>query len=201
MKDATLDVVEEAPLASYPESDATAGTNAGPREGPATPLSERDTMTRILRDGLLTGLLGYATLVLFFAVASMAAGHSPFHVAALLASALFRLPMGPGAAIDPGPVIAYNGLHLIVLILAGMLLAGLARVAARALQGWYVALMAVVFALAHIVALPIWFGDRLSAELPIWLVVTGTALATVVMCAYLWIANPDIRTAMHEPDE
>lgn len=161
----------------------------------------KNAMTRILRDGLLTGLLGYATLALFFAVISMAGGHSPFHVAALLASALFRLPAVPGTAIEPGPVIAYNGLHLIVLILAGMVLAGLARVAAHALQGWYVAVMAVVFAVAHIVALPVWFGDRLSAALPIWLVVTGTALATVVMCAYLWIANPDIRTAIHEPDE
>jgi hypothetical protein len=31
--------------------------------------------------------------------------------------------------------------------------------------------------------------------------VIGTVLAAAMMGAYLWFANPDIRKAMHEPDE
>jgi hypothetical protein len=191
MTDTVVRVMEDAALPS---------TYADPRARTMVAASDRNTLSRTLTHGLMAGLLGYVTLVLFFAVVSMAGGNSPFHIAALLAAALFRLPGAAGSGIEPGPVIAYNGLHLVVLILAGTVLAGLARVAARVLQGWYVAMIAVLFVVAHIFALPIWFGN-ISAELPIWLVVSGTALATIAMCAYLWIANPDIRGAMHEPDE
>jgi hypothetical protein len=194
----------EEQLGGVEEASLTALSASGGADRPATlpgTVAGPKPAIDALRDGVIAGLLGYATIALFFAAASVASGRSPFYIAALLGSVLFLQPAGSDIHVGPGPVLAYNGVHLLALIVAGVGLAGLARLAARALQGWYLAVIAVAFALIHILALPIWFGEQVRVALPAWLVMSGTALGTLVMCAYLWVVNPDVRTAMHEPDE
>jgi hypothetical protein len=191
-----------APPATAPGSDVPAWTLTAPVLAAAVAASrQRKTAVEVLEDGLLAGVIGYATMVLFYGLASVLSGQSPFYIPALLGSVLFAPASSNAVAIDPALVIAYNGVHLLALLIAGVTLAWLARLAAQALQGWYVAVIAIVFAAVHVVALPIWFGERVRAELPVWQVVAGMGLATAVMVAYLWVMNPDIRTAMHDPDE
>ncbi|MDT8341829.1 MAG: hypothetical protein RQ751_09980 [Longimicrobiales bacterium] len=79
---------------------------------------------RMLREGLTAGLLGYATVVALFALLNLAAGEwvlrTPFVLgSALLGSALDQ----PGAF---GPILAYNGLHLLVSLALGTAAAALA---------------------------------------------------------------------------
>jgi hypothetical protein len=201
MPDDSPDEVERASIESFPASDSPAWTiDRGSSTGNA-PRSASKRIDSVLREGVFAGFLGYATLAFFFAVYSLINGHSPFHVAGVLASALFRMASDQAVAVGPGHVLAYHAFHLVVVIVAGIVLAALARLAARALQGWYLALHVLIFGVGHILVLPIWFDHNVRAALPIWFVVIGTLLAAAVMGAYLWIANPDIRTAMHEPDE
>jgi hypothetical protein len=195
------DPVERASLESFPASDSPAWTIDRGGSPDIPPRWHWKRTKRVLRDGFFAGLLGYASLALFFAVVSLMNGRSPFHVAGVLASALFGTPPDQAGSVGAGPILAYNAFHLLVLIIAGLILAMLGRLAARALQGWYLALHVVIFGVGHILALPIWFNDNVRAALPIWLVVIGTVLAAAMMGAYLWFANPDIRKAMHEPDE
>lgn len=154
----------------------------------------------VLVKGVVAGLIGYATIALFFAIASVLAGRSPLHIAALLGAALLGSP-ADGSAIDAGAALVYNGVHLLVLLLAGLVFAWLTMVVGRVIQGWYLALTAVVFVFGHIIALPIWFDARVREDLSLWLITAGTAVATVLMAAYLWRAYPDIRRKMHEPNE
>ena len=77
-----------------------------------------DERNRLIREGFIAGLLGYGAVVALFAVLNVAAGLSPFHTASVLGTALL------GSALDQagplGPVLAYNGLHLVVSILLGV---------------------------------------------------------------------------------
>jgi hypothetical protein len=157
----------------------------------------RRLLAAIVRDGVLAGVLGAALIAGFFALMSLFAGRSPLHVAALLGSALF-----PQATWAPaGSALAYTAVHTAVLVAIGIMISGLARVAAGTLQGWYVAVLGLLFLAGHIVALPIWFGDAVAAQLPLWLVNVVTGLGMLGMCAYLWWRNPGIAAVMHEPDE
>jgi hypothetical protein len=72
-------------------------------------------------EGLVTGLIGYATVVALFALVNLLRGEALFQTPALLGSALFfglREPM----ALEPGPapIIAYNGVHLLVTLFIGL---------------------------------------------------------------------------------
>ncbi len=72
-------------------------------------------------EGLVTGLIGYGTVVVFFGLANLATGQPVFHTASLLGSALFFGARDPGAWVaGPGPVIAYNGVHILVSLCIGL---------------------------------------------------------------------------------
>ena len=79
-----------------------------------------------LTQGLIGGLIGYAAVAVFFVLVNLIGGRSPFHTAAALGSTLFYgLQDAANLVIEPGPVIAYNGLHLILSILAATVAAPL----------------------------------------------------------------------------
>jgi hypothetical protein len=158
----------------------------------------RQLLAEILMDGALAGVLGSAVIAALLAASSLLAGQSAFHIAAILGSTIFGQPATAGAS---APVLAYTAAHTAALILIGVMLGGLARLAAATLQGWYVAALGLLFVAAHIVALPIWFGADVSAVLPLWRVAAATGVGILAMCLYLWWRIPEIAAAMHEPDE
>ena len=81
-----------------------------------------------LRQGLVAGLIGYATVGIVFGIVDMLQGHSPFYTAAVLGSALFYGVQAPVHAAVAAPyVFAYNGLHLMIFLLFGFVAAWLAR--------------------------------------------------------------------------
>jgi hypothetical protein len=176
-------------------------SNAGTAGARRRPVAGAPADASVWVHGIIAGVIGYVTVAVFLAVASALQGRSPFHIAALLADDLFGGAVSAGGtAIEPGPVIAYNGVHLVVFLAGGVVLALIARLAARVPQGWYFGLIAVLFVAGHVVALPLWFGEAVRDALPLWLVAASTSLATVAMCAWLWVMNPGIRAQMHEPD-
>ena len=72
-------------------------------------------------EGLVAGLIGYVTVVVLFGVVNLARGEGVLHTAALLGSALFFGAREPGAIVSgPAPIIAYNGVHILVSLLIGL---------------------------------------------------------------------------------
>jgi hypothetical protein len=165
----------------------------------AEPLLASGTAQRVIVDGVIAGMIGYLTVVALLAAVSMARGQSPFMIATLLGSRLFD--GAADATIQANYVIAYNGVHLVVLLLTGLVMAAFSALAERAPQAWYLGAILFPFAAAHVVGLPLWFDAQVRAVLPLWLVVIVTTAAVLPMALYLWYAYPGIRREMHEPDE
>jgi hypothetical protein len=187
-----------------PDTHSEPLVDAGPVYGWEHPSSagrarhHRRLAAAIGRDGALAGLIGSAVITALLAVSSLLAGRPAFHIAGILGTTI----LGQHATAESGaPVLAWTAAHTAVLILIGVMLAGLARVAAATLQGWYVAVLGLLFVAAHVIALPIWFSDDVSAALPLWRVAAATGVGMLAMGMFLWWRTPDIAAGMHEPDE
>lgn len=153
--------------------------------------------TRVPADGLVAGLIGYVTVVVYFAVLNVVQGRSVFHTAALLGAHLFHGLESPAElVIAPGPVIAFNGVHAALFTGAGFFMAWLAGLAERVPQGWYLVVALFLVVMPHLFGLPVWFTAPIQAEIPLWHVVIASSLAALAMGGYLLAAHPRLRAAL-----
>lgn len=141
---------------------------------------------RLILDGLLAGVIGYAVVVAFFIVLNLAQGRSPFHTAALLGSAVFGGLRDPGLLVlEPGMVLAFNGVHIVAFMLVGFFGAWLVYEAELHPQLWYLAfflfLVGGVVGYAAVLATSLVVGHVLTP----WHGVVANLLAALGMAAYL----------------
>lgn len=154
---------------------------------------------RILFEGLVAGLIGYAGIALFFAVFNTVSGQSPFYTAGLLGDALFYGRQDPaGFTVAPGPVLAFNGVHLLFFIAVGMLVAVLAYEAERGPQFWYVATIVFAFVFIHVVGGFVWMTAPMRSAVPIWSIGVSATLAAIAVSAYVWWAHPRLHYGQQE---
>ncbi|HEY0808732.1 MAG TPA: hypothetical protein VGD49_01175 [Longimicrobiales bacterium] len=144
----------------------------------------------VFREGLVSGLIGYAVVILVVAAADLFASHPLFFTPALLGSYLFFDVRDPAnVVIWAGPVIAYNGLHLVIFLLFGLFMAALAALADHGQQMWYIAANIFLIVVMHVVGIPILFDPVVSNALSLVTVITATTMAAVGMAVYLWRAH------------
>jgi hypothetical protein len=149
--------------------------------------------------GIIAGLIGYASVALLVGVMDVFQGRSFFFTAALLGEAVFHGLRDPAQLVVwPGPVFAYNGLHLVTFLAFGMIAAWLAYLSERGSQYWYLAVVLYLLVLAHLFAAVMLLTEELRGVIPeyeIWIpsIVAGTAIAV-----YLLRVHPALRGAMRE---
>ena len=146
---------------------------------------------RVLTEGLIAGFIGYATIIVVYGLVNLMTGKPFFLTAALLGNAVLG-SAGPGADLGaPGPIIVYNGIHLIAFIGIGLGAAWLISQTELHPAIWYLAfyLFLTVFfvglVVMRIVAAPV--IDQLPWGWPmIWV----NLAAVTLMGLYLWKAHP-----------
>jgi hypothetical protein len=75
---------------------------------------------RALKEGVVAGLILYAAVAGFFIAVNLLGGRPAFHTAGLLGEALFGGLRDPGeATLDPGWIVGYNAVHLVVSLILG----------------------------------------------------------------------------------
>jgi hypothetical protein len=159
------------------------------------------TRRRMWIDGLVAGLIGYLVVAAFFAIWNALQGLSPFYTAALLGEALFAGLRDPAAvSVDPGLVIAFNGVHLLAFLGFGYFGAWLVHETELHPEFWYLAfflfLAATVLSYAAVLALTVLVGSILSP----WLVVGSSLLAAVAVAAYFAGAHRGLLGTIRELD-
>lgn len=141
---------------------------------------------RMLRDALAAGFVGYLAVVVFFGTWNVAAGRSPFHTAALLGEALIGGLRDPAAlAMDPGAILAVNGVHLLGFIAFGFFAAWLVYEVELHPDFWYLAffffLAATVASYAVVLAVTLLVGTVISP----WLVLGSSLVGALAMAGFL----------------
>ena len=152
---------------------------------------------RIVREGIIVGLIGFAAVALFYAAFDFLAARGFLFTVNLLGEAVFfglRDPgiLGTPIAVNLNAVLLYTALHLVMALFIGIFVSWLAahlegppsemRLAALLIAaGFFVTIFGI-----GMVSSPI---KRL---LPWWSVVVANALAVLVAAAYLLRNHPGL---------
>ena len=150
--------------------------------------------SRILTQGMVAGGIGYLAVAAFMLAADLLQGHAAFHTPALLGNLFFYGLQDPsGSRIWPGPVFAYNGLHLVLFLGLGLMMAWLADLSERGPQFWYIALTLYLVVIFHMVAFAFGATQRLGPSFSPWIALGAGVFAAVAMATYLLRAHPALR--------
>lgn len=145
----------------------------------------------ILVGGLVSGLIGYGTVVLVVSLLNILGGRSPFYTAALFGSTLFYGLRDPGSlVIEPGPVLAYNMVHVVAFLCIGFVASWLVALAERYPAAQYLVLVVLIFVAFHIFAALVLFAEPLLGE-SAWLTVGVAGVAAAMLMGwYLLKTHP-----------
>lgn len=148
-----------------------------------------------VRDGLVVGLIGYASVALFYSGFDVLAARDPLYTVDLLGKAVFRGLRDPGVLLFPLPldgtaIFLYNAFHLVMAVVIGLVVTALASDAerhpgrARLVMFTLIAGFVVTIALVGLLTAP------MRPVLPWWSIVVANALAVVVAGLYLVRQRP-----------
>jgi hypothetical protein len=136
----------------------------------------------ILIGGLWAGIIGYGTVVVVMAAINVILGRSPFYTAALFGSALFYGLKDPTQlVIAAGPVLAYNGAHMVAFLALGFGASWLTALAERNPTAQYFVLFVLIFVAFHGYGALGFFAERLLGAAGWWQIGIGTVAAAVAM--------------------
>jgi hypothetical protein len=156
----------------------------------------------VLWEGFVAGVLGYATVAAFFGVFNMVEGRSFFFTAALLGEALIGPVVPPGeVSVTAGPVLAYNGVHLLAFLIIGIGAAWLVIFAEEHPGLWYVVFFLFLAGFFFSVALVLLYASPVAEAMPWGSVLGANAAAALAMGGYLLKAHPRVwRDSWQERD-
>jgi hypothetical protein len=157
---------------------------------------------RVVREALVSGLLGAATVAVWFLIIDVAQGRL-FFTPAALGSALFYGASGAAAVqIGAATVLGYTGIHIAAFLIVGFVASAIADASERQpalLLG--AVLLFVTFEALFLGLVAVAAGWLLDA-LQWWAIVIANAIAALTMGGYLWHEHPLLREeATHELEE
>jgi len=149
----------------------------------------------VLKRGAIAGLLGAATVAVWFLALDVAAGH-PFRTPAALGQALLHGGRGDSGPVDItfGVVAAYTVIHVVAFILTGWVFAFIAQQVQRRPSFVLLAGMTLIV-LEAVGVVNLAYGAQWGG-LSIWSVIIANLLAVVVMSWYLWLTHPALRNRL-----
>jgi hypothetical protein len=153
----------------------------------------------VLAGGLVSGLIGYATVVVLVGALNLVMGRSLFHTAALFGSVMFYGLEDPAALrIEAGPVLAYNMVHVLTFLAVGIFASWLVSLAERFPAAQYFILVVLVFIAFHVFAGLLLFAAPLLGG-GAWLIVgVSGVVAAALMGWYLLRTHPLLRQELRD---
>lgn len=157
---------------------------------------------RILKEGVIGGLVAYAAVVVVFALLNVLEGRSVFYTAAAMASLILHgADAASQLAVEAGPVLVYNGVHLVGNIAVGFLAATLIFETERHRSFWYFTFTVWIAAIMYSITTFGVFGVEIGEVIDWTTVVVGTAVWIAAMTAYFWRVHKGIMGRIRESVE
>lgn len=153
--------------------------------------------SRTLRDGLMVGLIAYASVAVFYSAFDLLAARGTLYTVDLLGKAVFRGLSDPGVLQFPSrpdmtAIFWYNALHLLIALAIGLIVTRLVEHAERHPSQAQLVLFTI---LAGFIVTILGVGlltTPMRPVLPWWSIVVANTLATLLAGAYLLQKRPGL---------
>jgi hypothetical protein len=152
---------------------------------------------RTLRDGIVVGLIGYASVALFYSAFDMLASRGMFYTVNLLGKALFRGLRDPAVLmfpmqLDVSAAFLYNAVHLVTALVIGVVVTALVGMGEQ--QPSRRTMVRVILVLGFFVT--VWLVATLTTPirplLPMWSIISANVFAAIIAGAYLLSRRPGL---------
>ncbi|HEX7117733.1 MAG TPA: hypothetical protein VF212_03045 [Longimicrobiales bacterium] len=153
---------------------------------------------RILREGMVAGLLGAIVVALWFLIFDAVAGRVFFTPAALGSALLFGARSAAEVQVTAATVLLYTIIHVGAFLVIGLVAAALALAAEE--QPPILLGMILIFAAfeALFIGMLAIFATWILGTLGWWNIAVGNLLAALAIGAYLWGEHPALRREIRE---
>jgi len=160
----------------------------------ATPIPESRT-TALYQEGLVAGLVGAATIAVWFLILDSLSGR-PLYTPTVLGTALFRRGgTTPLSEILPNleMVLMFTWVHGLVFVAIGGIVARLLALAERQPSVGFCILMLFVFFEFGFIVAAMFFAEPILHALAWPAVLVANILAAAAMGGYFWLRHPNLR--------
>lgn len=149
------------------------------------------------RDGVLVGLIAYAAVAAFYSIFDVLAGRGFLFTVNVLGRAVFRGLRDPivlqyPVAIDDTAIFLYNGMHLVLSLVIGLVVMRLVGESERNPGRARSRLMMVVAGFVVTIAVVGWLSVPIRPVLPWWSIVVANSLAVVLAAVYVVRQRPGV---------
>jgi hypothetical protein len=151
--------------------------------------------SRVIRDGLIVGFIGYAAVAFFYSAFDFLASRGTLYTVNLLGKALFRGLRDPRIlyfplANDYAAIFWYNALHLVVALLIGIIVTQLIAYSDQHPSRKGAVRIVIVLGFVVTVMLMATLTTPIRPLLPLWSIVVANVLATILAGSYLLRRDP-----------
>ncbi len=151
---------------------------------------------RVVREGIVTGLIGAAVVAGWFFVFDLLRGQLFFTPAALGSALFLGSASVADVSIEAATVIGYTVLHVLAFVITGFIAAGIVTAADETPPLILGAVMFFAVFEAFFMGLLAMLAEFLLGSLAWWAIAVGNLIAAVAMGWYLWEHHPKLRAAL-----
>lgn len=150
-----------------------------------------------LREGLIVGIIGYASVALLYAIFDFFAVRGSLFTVDLLAKFIFHDLRDPAVLalpieLDMTAIFWYNGLHILVALVIGIVIVSLVGLSEKKpAQGRFIFMVFIAGFIITIAAVGI-LTEQIRVLLPWWSIVVANSLAVVLAGSYLIQRHPGL---------
>jgi hypothetical protein len=152
-------------------------------------------VSKIYEEGIVAGLIGAATIAIWFLILDAIEGR-PFYTPTVLGTALFHgragLTSPENLAVSFNLVLWFTWVHVLVFIVIGGVASGLLRIAARDPNFGFGIVLFLVFFMFGFIGASLVFAEEVLHALAWPTILIGNLLAAGSMAWYFWRRHPQL---------
>lgn len=148
-----------------------------------------------LRDGLIVGLIAYGSVILVYTTLDLLGARGLFFTVNLLGHAVLGGAAGAfdsGAGVSVGAIALFNGLHLVLSLVIGVVVLQLIAFAEREQRQALVVILALVSGFAVTVAVVGWWSAPFREQFSWASIILANVVAVFLSVIYLVRGRPDV---------